>query len=266
MIASDLASPRPPAAAPRPRARRHRAGRRRGAAAALRRQRADRRHVGRRQDDHRLRPAGAAGRRAGTSSASSTPRATTATSRARSASATPTHTPSHDEVMALLGHRAERRRQPARHQAGGPAAASSLACSRASRRCARATGRPHWVLIDEAHHLLPTRVAADGGACPSRSGAAASSSSPCIRTRSRRARWRAVDVALAIGREPDKTLAMLADATGRAAACRLRRAAAPRARRWPGGARETGTRRASCAPSRRRPSSAATSASTPRAS
>lgn len=74
------------------------------------------------------------------------------------------------------------------------------------------TGRPHWVLIDEAHHLLPPAWQPGAGMPePVRGGLILITVHPDqVSPRV----LGAVDVALAVGREPDKTLGMLADATG----------------------------------------------------
>ena len=122
-----------------------------------------------------------------------------------------THTPPHDEVMALL-------------RAGHCAAVNLLGTKLADRprefaglfariqEMRAATGRPHWVLIDEAHHLLPS--AWQPGARvpePSAGGLVFITVHPDEVARRALA---VVDVVLAIGLEPDRTLAMVADGTG----------------------------------------------------
>jgi hydroxymethylpyrimidine pyrophosphatase-like HAD family hydrolase len=73
-------------------------------------------------------------------------------------------------------------------------------------------GRPHWILIDEAHHLLAADWA-PAARMPEPHGSGFILVTVHPDQVSPRA-LAAVDLALAIGRDPQATLAMLADATG----------------------------------------------------
>lgn len=123
-----------------------------------------------------------------------------------------THTPSHEEALSLLA-------------AGQNVVVNMLGTKLADRprqfaalfarvqEMRARTGRPHWVLIDEAHHLLPTPwQPALGMPEPQRGGGlilvTVHPDEVAVRALA------SVDIALAIGREPEKTLALLADATG----------------------------------------------------
>jgi HAD superfamily hydrolase (TIGR01484 family) len=74
-------------------------------------------------------------------------------------------------------------------------------------------GRPHWVLVDETHHLLPTSFGRAGQTFPqSLSGMVfitvhPDHVSPVVLS--------AVDLVVAIGKEPDRTLRTFAEALGR---------------------------------------------------
>jgi hypothetical protein len=122
------------------------------------------------------------------------------------------HTPSHEEVVSLLG-------------AGQSVVVSLLGTKLADRprhfaglfarvqEMRGSVGRPHWVLIDEAHHLLPTAWQPTVGMPePQRGGGLIFITVHPDEVAPRA--LAAVDVALAIGRQPEKTLAKLAEATG----------------------------------------------------
>ena len=125
-----------------------------------------------------------------------------------------THSPPHDEAVSLL-------------RAGQNAVVNLLGTKlddrprEFARLFARiqemraSTGRPHWVLIDETHHLLPAdwqpaaRVPE-----PSKGGLIFVTVHPDeVSARA----LAVVDVVLAIGKNPDKTLGMVAKAVGVAA-------------------------------------------------
>lgn len=122
------------------------------------------------------------------------------------------HTPSHDEVLSLLG-------------TGQNVVVNLLGTKLADRprhfaalfariqEMRGTVGRPHWVLIDEAHHLLPTPWQPTVGMPEPQRGGGLIFVTVHPDQVSPRALC-AVDVALAIGREPEQTLAMLADSTG----------------------------------------------------
>jgi hypothetical protein len=77
------------------------------------------------------------------------------------------------------------------------------------------TGRPHWILVDEVHHLLPPAWGLAPSMVPQRLGETIlvtvhpSQVSAAI--------LRHVDIAVAVGRSPDATLAEFATAVGDAA-------------------------------------------------
>jgi HAD superfamily hydrolase (TIGR01484 family) len=121
------------------------------------------------------------------------------------------HTPPDDEVTALLRTRQNvvvsllgtRLADRPRHFAG--------LFARVQEMRAR-TGRPHWILVDEAHHLLPSAWQPPSG-MPDPQGGGVMLVTVHPGQVSPRA-LSAVDIALAIGAQPDETLALLADATG----------------------------------------------------
>ena len=70
-----------------------------------------------------------------------------------------------EEVAALLDDPThERRRQPARRARSPIARARSPGSCRDCSDLRARTGRPHWLVIDEAHHLLPGSIGARAGA------------------------------------------------------------------------------------------------------
>lgn len=86
------------------------------------------------------------------------------------------------------------------------------------------TGRPHWILIDEVHHLLPTDWSFASGLLPQRLGETIMITvhpghvAPPI--------LRSVDLAIAVGPRPESTLAELAAAIDRTMPGDVPRAAA----------------------------------------
>ncbi len=76
------------------------------------------------------------------------------------------------------------------------------------------TGRPHWIVLDEAHHLLPLESADITDALPRRLGETILVTvHPEHLPRSILAM---IDVVIAVGRSPERTLRRFAEATGRA--------------------------------------------------
>jgi HAD superfamily hydrolase (TIGR01484 family) len=75
------------------------------------------------------------------------------------------------------------------------------------------TGRPHWIILDEAHHMLPTKWSPIGGALPQRLG------ETMLLTvhpdHVAREMLLLVDVMIAVGPEPHRTMQKFADVTGR---------------------------------------------------
>lgn len=72
------------------------------------------------------------------------------------------------------------------------------------------TGRPHWVVIDEAHHLMPTAWKLDGEGVPRRlHGVAMITVHPASVSR---AMLDAVDLLMAVGQGPGKTIDEFCDA------------------------------------------------------
>jgi hypothetical protein len=75
------------------------------------------------------------------------------------------------------------------------------------------TGRPHWIVLDEAHHMMPPDWGHVGKALPQRLGetilVTVHPEHVAPMTLS------LVDVVIAVGHSPDKTLGKFADATGR---------------------------------------------------
>jgi hydroxymethylpyrimidine pyrophosphatase-like HAD family hydrolase len=75
------------------------------------------------------------------------------------------------------------------------------------------TGRPHWIVLDEAHHMIPPDWGHVGEALPQRLGETMLVTvhpehiAPMTLS--------LVDVVIAVGHSPDKTLGKFADATGR---------------------------------------------------
>jgi HAD superfamily hydrolase (TIGR01484 family) len=74
------------------------------------------------------------------------------------------------------------------------------------------TGRPHWIVLDEAHHMMPTEWAHVGRALPQSLGETVFITvhpdhlAPMVLS--------LVDVVVAVGPSPDKTIRKFADATG----------------------------------------------------
>ena len=107
------------------------------------------------------------------------------------------------------------------------------------------TGRPHWIVIDEAHHMLPAaQGAVASSAC--RRSCGRRSWSPCIPTRWRAEALALVRTVLAVGAEPAETIQSYCAAVGRggAAAARWRRTSSP-GRRCSGSAAARSRRAAS---------------------
>jgi hydroxymethylpyrimidine pyrophosphatase-like HAD family hydrolase len=75
------------------------------------------------------------------------------------------------------------------------------------------TGRPHWIILDEAHHMMPPNWGHVGKTLPQRLGetmlVTVHPEHVAPMTLS------LVDVVIAVGHSPDKTLGKFADATGR---------------------------------------------------
>jgi hydroxymethylpyrimidine pyrophosphatase-like HAD family hydrolase len=120
------------------------------------------------------------------------------------------HTPSYEEVIALLatanavvnllGTKLEDR---PRYFAGLYARVQEMRAR---------TGRPHWMLVDEAHHLMPaTWRPSPGDLAGGQGGVLLITVHPDQVSPQALA---AVGLALAIGRAPETTLSMLAEATG----------------------------------------------------
>ena len=120
-----------------------------------------------------------------------------------------THTPPPDESLALLrtGHSAVVNLLGTR-LVDRPREFAALFARVQEMRAS--TGRPHWVLIDEAHHVLPAawqtvaRIPEPHGGLIYVTVHPDQLSPRALRT---------VDVVLAIGRDPERTLAMVAEAT-----------------------------------------------------
>jgi HAD superfamily hydrolase (TIGR01484 family) len=78
------------------------------------------------------------------------------------------------------------------------------------------TGRPHWIVLDEAHHMLPETWGHAGSAMPQRMGETLLVTvhpdhvAPAVLA--------PIDIAVAIGPSPEQTLAKFATAAGRALA------------------------------------------------
>jgi hypothetical protein len=78
------------------------------------------------------------------------------------------------------------------------------------------TGRPHWLVLDEAHHMLPPTWGPAGSTLPLRLGETILITvhpdhvNPLI--------LESIDIAVAIGRSPGETLAKFADTAGRSLA------------------------------------------------
>lgn len=74
------------------------------------------------------------------------------------------------------------------------------------------TGRPHWIVLDEAHHMLPSTWGHAGSALPHRLGEAILVTvhpdhvAPAVLA--------PIDIAFAVGRSPERTLGKFAAATG----------------------------------------------------
>jgi hypothetical protein len=75
------------------------------------------------------------------------------------------------------------------------------------------TGRPHWIILDEAHHMLPTEWAPIRGALPQRLGETVLVTVHPDNVA--REMLLLVDVLIAIGPGPRSTMQKFADATGR---------------------------------------------------
>jgi HAD superfamily hydrolase (TIGR01484 family) len=75
------------------------------------------------------------------------------------------------------------------------------------------TGRPHWIILDEAHHMLPTGWAPIGGALPQRLGETVLLTVHPDHVA--REMLSLVDVMIAVGPAPGRTMQKFADATGR---------------------------------------------------
>lgn len=78
------------------------------------------------------------------------------------------------------------------------------------------TGRPHWIVLDEAHHLMPIESGPVPGALPQRLG------ETILVTvhpdHLPRAILAMIDVVIAVGRSPERTLRRFSEAAGRALA------------------------------------------------
>jgi HAD superfamily hydrolase (TIGR01484 family) len=77
----------------------------------------------------------------------------------------------------------------------------------------RKTGRPHWIVIDEAHHLLPETWAPASSPLPDRVGGVILITISPEHLSPTALSW--IDVALALGGTPEATLATFAMASGR---------------------------------------------------
>jgi hydroxymethylpyrimidine pyrophosphatase-like HAD family hydrolase len=76
------------------------------------------------------------------------------------------------------------------------------------------TGRPHWIVVDEAHHLLPSSWEPAAGAAPGELGA---SLSITVHPGSvARAVLESIDLLLAVGESPERTVGEFCEAGGRA--------------------------------------------------
>jgi HAD superfamily hydrolase (TIGR01484 family) len=74
------------------------------------------------------------------------------------------------------------------------------------------TGRPHWIILDEAHHMVPAEWSSTGRALPQQLG-----ETVCITVHPDHLAplmLSAMDTIIAVGAAPDKTLANFADAIG----------------------------------------------------
>ena len=95
------------------------------------------------------------------------------------------------------------------------------------------TGRPHWLIVDEAHHMLPANWAPAPSTLPDELRACLfvtvhpGELAPALLAR--------IAVVVAVGGDPAGTLADFAAATGRPAPAVCPRAASARRRRWSGG-------------------------------
>src|SRR5262249_31553792 len=78
-----------------------------------------------------------------------------------------------------------------------------------------ATGRPHWIVIDEAHHLLPaSSQAGDGILAPPGTSVGGVTVHP---GHVAPAAWQAVQTAIIVGRDPQATADAFARTRGRTA-------------------------------------------------
>ena len=173
-----------------------------------------------------------------------------------------------DEVISTCSRaRAERGRQSARHcrSSDRPAFFHAL-LPRSSRSCARGTGRPHWIVVDEAHHLLPADWQADGATLPRRARPGCCWSR-CTRTRAPAILRGRRSLVLAVGRDAAETLRASAAGAWRSAppASEPRRAGVGRGARVAPARRRPAPRACAIVPGRAS-STSATAASTPRAS
>lgn len=78
------------------------------------------------------------------------------------------------------------------------------------------TGRPHWIILDEAHHMMPTEWSHGGRALPQQLGETVFVTvhpdhlAPSVLS--------LIDTVIAVGHSPDRTLKQFAEATGQSLA------------------------------------------------
>ena len=109
-----------------------------------------------------------------------------------------------DPAAARQARRRNVRRQPGRRAARRPAGVLREPRCRGSQSCVTRTGRPHWLVVDEAHHLLPAEW--EPGPLDAAAGAAQRpadhrASGPA----SRRSRCADVDMLIAVGKTPGRS-------------------------------------------------------------